>query len=313
MINKVIKKEKLKWEKVHNTRTEHLRKLGSNFTRPKVCIISNIIHKFSSYHLTPQEEYALSFSLDQHIPTRVNENKIKTEFESFFFQVQKYTSNLDQQIQDELKTKIRRTCENYSKVKVLYKFQHVIDKLSKNKSIIIMRQDKGRGVTILVHKDYIEKCLNILDMKQFRKLSKDPTKTLERKMQRVPRKIKCHLEEKQYKKLYPTGSKPGLFYGTAKVHKLKIGERLKELIVRPILSNIETATYETTKYFNTLLTTLTKSQYIILSTDDFIQKINSERIPKGFKMISFDVKNLFTNVPLHQTIEIVLSKVYQEK
>ena len=129
--------------------------------------------------MTPQEEYALSFSLDQHIPTRVNENKIKTEFESFFYQVQKYTSNLDQQIQDELKTKIKRTCENYSKVKVPYKFQHVIDNLSKNESIIIMRQDKGRGVTILDRKDYIEKCLNILDTTQFHKLSKDPTKTLE--------------------------------------------------------------------------------------------------------------------------------------
>ena len=30
-------------------------------------------------------------------------------------------------------------------------------------------------------------------------------------------------------------------------------------------------------------------------------------------MISFDRKSLFTNVPLHQTIEIILSKVYQEK
>ena len=39
----------------------------------------------------------------------------------------------------------------------------------------------------------------------------------------------------------------------------------------------------------------------------------SERIPKGFEMIFFDVKNLFNNVPLHQTIEIILSKVYQEK
>ena len=94
--------------------------------------------------MTPQEEYALSFSLDQHIPTKVNGNKIKPEFESFFYQVQKYTSNLDQQIKDELKTKIRRTSENYSKVKVMYKFQHVIENLSKNKSIIIMRQDKGR-------------------------------------------------------------------------------------------------------------------------------------------------------------------------
>ena len=36
-------------------------------------------------------------------------------------------------------------------------------------------------------------------------------------MQRVSRKIKWNLD---YKILYPTGSKPGLFYGTAKVHKL---------------------------------------------------------------------------------------------
>ena len=176
-----------------------------------------------------------------------------------------------------------------------------------------MRQGKGRGVTILDRKNYIEKCLNILHTKQFHKLSKDPTKTLERKMQRVLRKIECHLEEKEYKKLYPTGSRPGLFYGTAKVHKLKIGERLKQLTVRPIISNIRTATYETAKYLNTLLTPLTKSQYNVLSTDDFIQKIKNDRIPKGLKMISFDVKSLLTNVLLHQRIEIILSKVYQGK
>ena len=34
-------------------------------------------------------------------------------------------------------------------------FQHLIDNLSKNKSIIKKRQDKGRGVTILDRKDYI--------------------------------------------------------------------------------------------------------------------------------------------------------------
>ena len=206
-INKVMKKNKFKGEKVHNIKIEHLRKLRSNLTRPKVCIISNIIHNFSSYHLTPHEEFALSFSLDQHIPTRVNENKIKTEFESFFFQVQKYTSNLDQQIQDELKTKIRRTCENYSKVKVLYKFQHVIDKLSKNKSIIIMRQDKGRGVTILDRKDYIEKCLNILDTKQFPKLRKDPTNTLERKMQHV---LRLPSTRKRIQEIVPNRIKTGV-------------------------------------------------------------------------------------------------------
>ena len=88
---------------------------------------------------------------------------------------------------------------------------------------------------------------------------------------------------------------------------------MRERNVRPIISNIRTATYETANYPNTLLTPSTKSQHNILSTDNFIEKIKSERIPKGFETISFDVKNLFNNVPLHQTKDIILSKVCQEK
>ena len=112
--------------------------------------------------------------------------------------------------------------------------------------------------------------------------------------------------------MYPTGSKLGLLYGTAKVHKLKIVEGLEELTVRPIISNIGTATYETAQYLNSLSTPLTKLQYNIFSTDDFTQNIKSQRIPKGFKMISFDVKSLFNNVHLHQTIEMALYNDYQE-
>ena len=72
----------------------------------------------------------------------------------------------------------------------------------------------------------------------------------------------------------------GFYYGTAKLHKLKIGEGLKELTVRPIIFNSGTATYKTAKYLKTSLTPLTKSQCNILSTDDFIQKIKSEKIPE---------------------------------
>ena len=107
--------------------------MRNNFTRPKVRIISNIINNFSSYYLTSEEEYTLSFNLVQYISAKLNENKIKAKFESFFYQVQKYTRDLGQRIQDELKTKVRRTCENYSETKDPYKYQHVIDNLSRNK------------------------------------------------------------------------------------------------------------------------------------------------------------------------------------
>ena len=150
------------------------------------------IHNFSQYKLTPEEEHALSFSLDNHIPTKQNDIKIKTKFESFYYQILKHTNQLDQRRQDELKSKIRRTSENYSRIKVPYKYQKIIDNISRNKDIILIKQDKGRGVVILDKKDYIEKCINITDSKQFKKLKEDPTKT-ENKMQHTLRKIKHNI------------------------------------------------------------------------------------------------------------------------
>ena len=139
--------------------------------------------------------------MNRHVPTKINTNNIKTEFESFFYHIQKHTKNLDQELQDELKTKIRRTCENYSKLKVPYKHQKIIDKLSRNTDIIILRQDKGRGVTILNRKGYIQKCVSILNKSQLRKLDTDPTKSLEKKVQKTLQKIKQKFEDNEYKKL----------------------------------------------------------------------------------------------------------------
>ena len=115
------------------------------------------------------------------------------------------------------------------------------------------------------------------------------------------------------KNFIPTGSQPGLFYGTDKVHKLQGNQGLNELTVRPIISNIGTATYETAKYLNNLLSPLGKSQHTVPNSKKFVEKIKEERIPIGYKMISFDAKSLFTNVPLDETIETILQKLYVEK
>ena len=83
--------------------------------------------------------------------------------------------------------------------------------------------------------------------------------------------------------------------------------------MRPVISNFGTTTYEIAKYFNKLLTPLDKSDYNILNTKDLIRRLREETIPAGYKMISFDVKSLFTNVPLDKTIDYILKKVYNEK
>ena len=42
-------------------------------------------------------------------------------------------------------------------------------------------------------------------------------------------------------------------------------------------------------------------------------RVKKERIPRQYyKMILFDVKSLFTNAPLDETISIILQKIYDE-
>ena len=71
------------------------------------------------------------------------------------------------------------------------------------------------------------------------------------------------------------------------------------------------ATCNTANYLANLLTSLGKSDYTI-NISDFSNRLKKESIPRKYKMISFDVKNLFTSVPLDETISIILRKIYDE-
>ena len=61
-----------------------------------------------------------------------------------------------------------------------------------------------------------------------------------------------------------------------------------------------------------MLAPLRESEYIIKSTKDFIGKVKAKEVPNGYQMVSFYVKSLFTNVPLNQTINIALRRVYDK-
>ena len=139
----------------------------------------------------------------------------------------------------------------------------------------ILKADKGRGVMIMNRDKYTKKFLQILNANQFLKLNSDPTKTAERKVQNVLRKIKSKFSPNEYKQLYPTGSSPGKFYGAAKIRKLSQGDQVEKLPIRPIIFNIDTATYRPAKHLAKLLSLLSTSEYTVKSTKDFRKIKNS--------------------------------------
>ena len=95
--------------------------------------------------------------------------------------------------------------------------------------------------------------------------------------------------------------------------QIKKGSSVDDLPLRPIISNVGTASYQLTKYLAKLLSPLSKSQYTVNSTKEFIDLIKKVTVPSSYKMISFDVSSLFTTVPLDYIVDQTLKRIYGNK
>ena len=145
--------------------------------------------------------------------------------------------------------------------------------MSKNSNIIVLKQDKGRDVVIMNRTKYLDKCYTIfLDSNQFTRLDQDPTCYIENKFQRSRRKVKSTMIQNAYSKLYPSGSCPGKFYGTAKMYKL-LSNNVDDLPLHPVILNIGTTKYQIAKSLDKLLSPLGTSEYTISNAKTFLKKL----------------------------------------
>ena len=114
--------------------------------------------------------------------------------------------------------------------------------------------------------------------------------------------------EKGKNDLYPSGSKPGVLYGLAKIHKaLEDGTPS----FRPILLAIGTPTYNVDKFYDQLLKSLTSNDYTIKDSFSFSKEILD--FDASCFMASFDMKSLFTNIPLTETLNLCVQNLYRNQ
>ncbi|CAF4157480.1 unnamed protein product [Rotaria sp. Silwood2] len=179
--------------------------------------------------------------------------------------------------------------------------------LAKNKSIIITRPDKGRGVVIMNRADYVQKMNAILDDRSaFTLINYDPTLDTETELTKFLLVLKKEgfISDQEHKLASPSGSRPARIYGVPKLHKKR-----ENYPLRPVMSATKTVAYGLGKMLANRLNTLRASPYMIKDRFDFVRKIRKLELGDK-KMISFDVTSLFTKVPLTYTIDMILDKIY---
>ena len=101
----------------------------------------------------------------------------------------------------------------------------------------------------------------------------------------------------------PTGSRLEHLYGLPKTNKEKLG-------MRPTLSATDTYNYPLAKWLDEKLKSLSLNQYTVTDTFDFTNEIHQLKINNGEILVSYDVSSLFTNVPLDETIEILVNRAF---
>lgn len=159
--------------------------------------------------------------------------------------------------------------------------------------------------------DHLNKARSILsDPTKFSKVKKDTLRLLisrEESLQRTIRSLKAtkQLTKREKKSIYPTGSQPGIFFGSPKNHKQGVP-------LRPIISTKGTFNYALAKFLVPLLKPLTTNQYTIKDSLSFASEVADFSTSGPFYMASFDVENLYTNIPVPETITITINELFKD-
>ena len=99
-LRKAIDGKIRKWRMTHERKLQHLRaQLPVRNKQVLRKFVPNIIHNFSSYTLTKREKEVLSYSLDQCVPSKIDQQGLKVEFEHYYQNILPHLSHLSHEEQ----------------------------------------------------------------------------------------------------------------------------------------------------------------------------------------------------------------------
>ena len=277
-----------------------------------------IITNLSNRKLTWDESELLKHGLGYAIPWRkINETDVRVSLELIYVFM---TKNLKEKkneprIRIELSHLANTFYSDYKPSSNILRKHKILDRLRADKSIVILKPDKGNGVVVLNKNDYTSKVLGILsDPTKFKEINslsqtgKDVTLFREGQLQRYLVSLKGKFTNEIYTDIYPSGSIPSKMYGLPKIHKMSNNDTLPPF--RPIVSSLGAFNHKLAKFLASVLQPLIPTEYSVNDTFSFVADLQNRGNSANF-LVSFDVVSLFTNIPLEESIKLAVDKIYQ--
>ena len=208
--------------------------------------------------------------------------------------------------------------DNNKYIKELYKNKNCFDKKYKNigvlnlknrEDIIIKPADKNIGITIFDVNTYIEIIEeNLKDSKTYKVLEVNPLQACCKKLKALLKNLLDNkkISTENHNKMIPKVPRIGLFYGLPKLHK-------KTFSIRPIVSQIDHPTRQINIFLHNQLQRINQRAITALPNSYELTHILKQiEYKPEIILISFDIVNLYTNIPTKFGIKNIL-EIYRGK
>ena len=121
------------------------------------------------------------------------------------------------------------------------------------------------------------------------------------------------VSEQEYKDIYPGASQPSRLYSLPKMHKICKDENSNKYEIppfRPINSSIGSYNYKLAKFLSKMVTPLYLTHTLSRTRLRLLNKSKKTHHDKHF-LCSYDLCSLYTNIPLDETINLAIQKIFE--
>ncbi|XP_077492096.1 uncharacterized protein LOC144102812 [Amblyomma americanum] len=265
------------------------------------------VYNLYTYKPTQPELAVLELGLNFNAGPALDQRKI-------ICAVERAIGKVDHSRRDEVRTRavsILAKLPNRQPSHMLAEERNAVNSLRRNQDIVILPADKGNAAVKLNRSDYDKKMLDLLqDRSTYVALKKDPTSNLERELQEllvdVFHFVPPHDKSLSFRLLCHNGSAPAL-YGLPKIHK-------EGVPMRPIVDFTRSLLYELSGYLHRVFAPLVgKRSTFIRNSYEFIEKVRDISVDDDDLMVSFDVKTLFTSVPVDLAVDVCGAALHSDE
>jgi hypothetical protein len=174
-----------------------------------------------------------------------------------------------------------------------------ITAILEHNNLMVATADKGKTV-VIIRKDALqEKIENFIQTNNMSQLNRDPTDHYQKQLLQTIQKCTSIIHKGQLK--YLTQMKP-----TAPRQEALIKTHKPNTPIRPVINNTGAPSYKLAKFLNNRLHHLTDLPYTyaVKNSTEIAQELVQLHISSQHRLATFDIKDLYVNLPTQDILEI---------